>query len=431
MIVDFTLENFRSIKTSQLFSLYAENKPKHHSNNIHFAEQGLGVLKTAAIYGPNAAGKTNLLLAFRALSTLIVESEHWKEGDSIALYQPYLLSDSCLHSDTCFEIEFIVTQTRYRYAIRFNKAEITFEKLEVFKTAKPSMLFQREVVAGEHAIKLGEAFRGGKRSHGFFNSQAYLSVAGNSPDSPEFIREIYQYFYRGIVILEKGAHDNLIDWQQRSEVRDFVNAFLSKADFGIDSVDIVEKTLPDKFNVLQDLPDGARQQFLNRLGQHELVFYHKNESGELVEFPLHLESHGTRSVLKFIPSVAMVLLTGRTLMIDEIEASLHPHIAELVIKLFNDPVVNPLGAQLIYTTHDLTLMAQDKHRKDQIYLACKSHSEGTELLSLDDFNSDLRDSSPFSKWYNEGRLGGIPEIHYKDIAATIKGSVDNAQAKEW
>ncbi|GGW97921.1 AAA family ATPase [Alteromonas halophila] len=425
MIVDFTVENFRSIKSSQLFSMFAEHKPKHHSNNIHFLEPGFGVLRTAAIYGSNAAGKTNLLLAFDTLKDIVVESEGWKEGDDIEQYQPYLLSNSCKNSDTTFDIEFIVKNNRYRYEVRFNKTEITYEKLEVYKTAKPSTLFHRESIGEEHSLKIGETFRGGKRTFAFFKNNSYLSIAGSSPESPKFIRDIYKYFYRGLLILENGTDFTVNDWENIEEVKGFVNSFLSKADFGIDSFDVKKKSLHEGFHLPQEMPESLKKKIIGRFTK-DIVFYHKNESGELVEFPESLESHGTKSILKLIPFIAMVLLTGRTLIIDEIETSLHPHIAELVIKLFNDPNVNIRGAQLIYTTHDVSLMAQDKLRKDQIYLVHKCQNEGTEFRSLDNFDSELRDNSPFSKWYHEGRLGGIPEIHYKDIAASIIGAIENA-----
>lgn len=425
LIIDFTIENFRSIKSSQLFSMFAESKHKHHSNNIYFQEPGFGVLRTAAVYGSNAAGKTNLLLAFESLKKIIVESENWKEGDSINEYQPYLLSDTCMQSDTKFDIEFFVKKNRYRYEIHYNNYEITFEKLDIYKTSKPSILFQREANGGEHSLKLGEAFRGGKRTFAFFKNNSYLSIAGSSPESPDFIRDIYKYFYRDLMVLENGSDYEISDWEKIGFVKNFVSSFLSKADFGIDSFDIKERKIPDGFDIPKDMPDDLRNRILNKL-RKDIVFYHKNESGDLVEFPEYLESHGTKSILKLIPFMAMVLISGRTILIDEIETSLHPHIAELVIKLFNDPSLNIFGAQLIYTTHDVSLMAQDKLRKDQIYLVHKCQAEGTEFKSLDDFNSELRDNSPFSKWYYEGRLGGIPEIHYKDIANSIKEALADA-----
>ena len=112
MIVDFTIKNFRSIKTEQTFSLYADSKPKHLSGNITYIEDELGVLKTSAIYGANASGKTNIFKALACLKDIIVESGDWKQGDIIEQYQPYLLSETTKSAPTEFGIEFYVDETR-------------------------------------------------------------------------------------------------------------------------------------------------------------------------------------------------------------------------------------------------------------------------------------------------------------------------------
>ncbi|MFV1466492.1 ATP-binding protein [Idiomarina sp. HB] len=420
MIIDFTVENFRSIKDEQLFSMYAERKPKHHAGNIEFIDPDIGILKTAAIYGANASGKTNLLLAVDALREMVVESGSLKDGDAIKGYEPYLLSSSSRESDTKFEIEFIVKKTRYSYSIHYNRERISFEKLDVYRSSRPSNLFTRDEFSDPKTIKFGDSFRGGRKAHAFFRNNSYLSKAGNNPESPDFIRDIYNYFYRSVNVLENGARFGVRDWEKSSYIRNVVDAFLSKADFGIEKFEINEIDLPEGLEKFPDsMPKPIREEVLDRFGK-ERLFYHKGESGELIEFDYKLESHGTRSLLDLIPYISMVLKHGEVLMIDEIESSLHPHIAELVIRLFNDQSVNRNGAQLIFTTHDISLMSQRLLRKDQVYLCSKTAKTGTEYSSLDQFDSSLRDSSPFSKWYNEGRFGGIPEINYKDIANTLK-----------
>ena len=204
-----------------------------------------------------------------------------------------------------------------------------------------------------------------------------------------------------------------------------MNAFLSKADFGINNFDFEKKELPDSFK----LPDGMSPEFkvklINELSK-KVVFYHKSDSDKLVPFDSRMESSGTNRLFKLIPCFTMVLKEGLTLFVDEIEANFHPHIAELVIKLFNDPTVNVNNGQLIFTTHDTSLMSQEVLRKDQVYISAKSPETGTEYQCLDDFDSTLKDSSPFAKWYNEGQLGGIPEINYRDISDSIKEAMSNA-----
>ena len=150
-------------------------------------------------------------------------------------------------------------------------------------------------------------------------------------------------------------------------------------------------------------------------------FYHEAENGSLVKFSKDKESSGTNRIFTLLPFLIKVLKDGAILFIDEIEGSFHPHVAELIIKLFNDPLVNKNHAQLIFTTHDLSLMSSKTMRKDQIYLAKKDASNGTQFDCLDSYDLTLKDNSPFSKWYDEGRLGAIPKINYRDISDSIKG----------
>ena len=210
-----------------------------------------------------------------------------------------------------------------------------------------------------------------------------------------------------------------------------MNAFLCKADFGINSFDYKKQDLPipDGLNLPKDLPKEIWKKLTNELSR-KVVFHHISESGDLVPFEKKMESRGTLRIFTLIPFFMMVLRTGSTLIVDEIEASLHPHIAELIIKIFNDPTVNLKNAQLIFTTHDMALMSQNVLRKDQVYLSMKSLEKGTEYICLDDFDNSLKDTSPFAKWYDEGRLGGLPVINYRDISDAMKESIEHAQDKE-
>lgn len=425
VIVDFTVENFRSIKEEQVFSMYADKKPKHHAGNISYIENEIGLLKTTAIYGANASGKTNLILAFDALKYLVVESDELKDGDEIKAYEPYRLSRSTIEKPTNFEIEFYVKNVRYQYQVTFNLNNIIFEKLDIFRTAKASNIFTRNSPTDWKSVKFGDSYKGGKKQFSFFANNTYLSKAGNSPEAPELIRDIYNFFRKDLISILTERSVSLFDWEKKTGYRDVVNAFLSKADLGINGFDFVKKDIPDGLEFPEHLPSEVKERFIKNFSQKE-VFFHQSDFGELVEFDRDLESRGTKKLFQLVPFFTMILSQGATVLIDEIEASLHPHIAELMIKLFNDPTVNINNSQLIFTTHDMSLMSQDILRKDQVYLSDKTPENGTQLLCLEAFDNSLKDSSPFAKWYNEGRLGGIPEINYKDISDSLKKVLSRA-----
>lgn len=425
MIVDFTVENFRSIKNEQIFSMYADKKPKHHAGNISYIENEIGLLKTTAIYGANASGKTNLILAFDALKYLAIESGDLKDGDRIKAYEPYKLSRSSFDKPTNFEIEFYVKKVRYQYQVTFNSTSILFEKLDIFKTAKASNIFTRNSPTDWKSVKFGDSYKGGKKQFSFFSNNTYLSKAGNSPESPELMRDIYNYIRKELISILTERSVALFDWENNSGYREVVNAFLSKADLGINSFDFVKRDVPEELEFPEDIPSEIKEKLIREFSKKE-VFYHQSDFGELVEFDKDLESRGTNKLFQLVPFFTMILCRGATVLIDEIEASLHPHIAELMIKLFNDPTVNINNAQLIFTTHDMSLMSQDVLRKDQVYLSDKTPENGTQFLCLEAFDSSLKDSSPFAKWYNEGRLGGIPEINYKEISDSLKEVLSRA-----
>lgn len=424
MLIDFSVENFRSFKTEQVLSMYAESKLSHHAGNLFCTNDDIHVVRTTAIYGSNASGKSNILKAIQALKTLIVDSGEWKDGDRIECYEPYLLSNSTSSAATKFKIEFYLQDTRYLYEIDYNEFQITFEKLSAYYSTKPSNLFTRESASDWKSVNFGERYKGGRRVIPFFSNNSLLSKAGNSPDSPDIIRDIFNYFRRSLYILSDNHRMKKITDIEDVASTNILNTFLRKADFGISHFD-VEST--SDLDIHIELPDGIppsiKERLISKFSKKE-YFYHQSDNGELVKFDKSLESMGTIKMFDTFPMFVDCLIKGNLLAVDEIETSLHPHLVELLVKLFNDPLVNINGAQLIFTTHEMGLMSSDFMRKDQVYLVDKSIKEGSELCSLDEFGSSLKDNSPFPKWYSDGRLGGIPSINYHDIAEAIKGAFD-------
>lgn len=420
MIVDFTISNFRSIKNEQLLSFHADKKPKHHSGNISYIEEDLGLLRTCAIYGPNASGKTNIILAFEALQKLIIESGDLKDGDPITCYEPYLLSKSSRNSPTRFEIEFYVENIRYSYHIEYNRTQIIFEKLDFFPSARPANIFTRTSPDNWKSVKFGEHYKGGKKQIAFFSNNTYISKAGNTPDSPPIIRKIFNHFRKNTQTMLVNQAVGVFDWDEDSSTVSIINTFLKKADLGIEKFGIENIESIDDLKLPKDMPEIIKQKLIKEFSKRE-YFYHQDDEGKLIRFEKEKESSGTNRLFKLLPFFVEVLREGSTLFVDEIEDSFHPHIAELIIKLFNDPLVNKKNAQLIFTAHDLTLMGSGSMRKDQIYLTEKNPDNGTILYCLESYEAALKDNSPFSKWYDEGRLGAVPSINYRDISDTIKG----------
>lgn len=428
MIVDFTIKNFKSIKNEETLSFLAERNLGNHKSSIaSFKENNISLIKTCAIYGSNASGKTNSILAFRALVSLITQSGDWKDGDEIKCYEPYLLSSSTIDQPTQFEIEFYIKDIRYRYEIKFNKYEILFEQLEAFFTVRASNIFTRTSSDDWKNVQFGERYKSGRKQIAFFRNNTYIAKAGNTPDSPEMIREIFNFFRKQSYIMLTNERLSVLSWEKDKKTTEVMNVFLNKVDLGIKKFEIEKK---EDNNFIKDLENLStlskdvqakllKNIFTNEISKKEF-FLHESENGELIRFPKELESTGTKKLFEILPFIIRVLRDGAIVFIDEIEGSLHPHIAELIIKLFNDYDINKNNAQLVFTTHDLTLMNPQLFRKDQIYLVEKNILEGSIFTNLEEYDSTLKDNSPFYKWYSEGRLGSIPSINYKEISDSIK-----------
>lgn len=433
MIIEFTVSNFRSIKDEQTFSLYAENLGTHLVNNIAQppAPGNINILKSVGIYGANASGKSNLLRAFFAFQYLVTSSGSLKDKTPIACYEPFLLSEASKSKPVCFEIEFLLAdRIRYHYKIAFLKHKIIEERLSLYQTSKESMIFERKESDTWETVKFGTLYKGGNKRFPFFANNAYLSKAGNSADAPQMVRNVYNYIRRDIIHLETNETVSFDAIGNDEKVLKKVSSLLSFIDTGITGVKVMEKDIQfDKVEFPSDMPKNIKEQFMREMKQ-QFLFSHETDTGGIEQFKKNEESAGTRKMFGLAPLIIDAFNTGGVLIIDELDNSMHPFMAELIIKLFNDPEVNPGGAQLIFSTHNINLMSSELFRRDQIWFAEKSKGV-SKFYSLDDFDKKkVTPTSPFNLWYAEGRFGAVPQIEYQNIANLLKkGSADAKEKK--
>lgn len=445
MIVDFTVSNFRSIKDEQTFSFYAENPGVHLAENISYpAGDKIGVLKSAGLYGANASGKSNLLLAFEALRYIIMDSGDLKEGDVIPCYEPYLLSKDTKSSPIRFEVEFFVpneesSQSKplhFRYCVAFLEHKIVEENLFFYPSSQQAMLFNRGVEDSWQTVTFGSLYKGGKKRLPFFANNAYLSKAGDSADTPQMIRDVYNYFRKELIHIGVNEHKHKLNWLKDDELVKKVAKLLSFVDTGISNIRVQERTdAEDELKFLDGiLPDGfpenIKQQFMEDR-KYKSLFLHLTDTGDNELFEEKEESAGTRKLFNLAPLIIETLSKGGVLIMDELDNSMHPFMAELIIKLFNDTCINKGNAQLIFSTHNINLMSSELLRRDQIWFTEKQQG-ATRFYSLDDFDKKkVKPQSPFNQWYAEGRFGAIPAINYQGIVELFNAAgMDNAQKEE-
>lgn len=422
MILEFSIANFRSIGDEQVLSFYSTGAQGGMlGNTVEFRGVPCRLLKSIAFYGANASGKTNVLRALWALRRIISHSYGLAEGDVIRWYDPCIFHSDKQDDGTRFEIEFTIplegVESRFLYKVAFNGTEILEESLSSFAKVREAVLFQREKGDTRETIGLGASLKGGERRMAFFKNQAYLSVAGRNPAAPEVLRAIYRYFRSSIKQIRLNEQMPFGGFSKRN---DAVNNLITFVDVGVANVETrIAQISEDQFRFPPNMPEAVRRDIVASAGTH---YYFKHETGDGKSGTLELdeESDGTKRLFELFPDLIRVLTEGGVFIIDEIESGMHPFMAEVLVKLFNDPEVNEGQAQLIFTTHNSNLLSPNILRRDQIWFSEKKNGRSS-FFSLDSFDKKVvTPSSPFGKWYLEGRFGAIPNIDYAGLSAAVR-----------
>ena len=387
MIISLTIGNYRSIRDEQTLNLSAENLTDVHQGNFVLADakEKTAVLRSAGLWGPNASGKSNVLLALKELVELVSVSHGYELDQPIQAYHPFLLDESHAQSPVAFELEFIGRDGfRYIYSIEFTSKAIVRESLVFYPGAKPARLFERT----QDAIAFGAKLTG-LRQIPYRENQSYLSVAAQHQQSSEQMKDVYRFIRDDIHIVAPGfglVNNELLNI---ASYRQALANLLSYADTGITKIGFDEARLP--------------------------VFYHENSRHG---FGLDDESAGTRRLYEIAPMLIYGLTKPGVWIVDELDCQLHPRVAELIVMLFHDRRANRANAQLVFTTHNTSLMSSDLFRRDQVWFTRKQDDGATELVCLDEYG-EVRGDTNFERWYRQGRFEAVPEVRYNELLALL------------
>jgi uncharacterized protein len=415
MIVDFSISNFRSFKDEQTLSMNVESGRSRHPSNYTLVEDDrIAVLRSAAILGANASGKSNILRALAALQWIIVSSEGRKEGQPIPPYEPFRLSADYEKLPVELEIEFIIPSgTRYRYEVAFSSDKILEERLFSFAKRSKALVFDRGPDDTWETVSFGGTYKGGRRRLSFFQNASYLSTAGNDASSPEFMRAICRYFEdvayvpAGRGLLSKTALKNKTTMRAVSEL-------ICLADTGVTEVTLEENKTASEMQFPDSFPDEVKEEFLAQ-NRFSTKFWIKSESGNLVSFDSDDMSHGTNTLVELLPMIFDSFKKGSVVILDEINAHLHTDLVNLILQLFHDDEVNAKGAQIIFSTHDTSILDPANMRRDQIWFVSKEEGISS-LKSLDEYDKRyIRNDAPFENFYRDGRLGALPRVTFGKV----------------
>lgn len=397
MLCQFTVKNYKSIRDEMTFDMQAA-AISEHENNIIRDKDGELFLPISAIYGPNGGGKSNVLEAMHTLASKVLRPLY-ATGDKEEriflqkrlLIEPFAFSKETKSQPTEFEIFFRTEIAEYRYKLHIMKDVVNYESLDRVKldTGRRSALFERDT----EEISLKGVFSKLKASEDLSATLPLLSYLGITYKKNEVVKDVLDWFEYGIDFLNYG---NPIE-----ELRMAVSNSEDVKQLMLDMIKEMDLDIVD-FRVVEDENDRID------------VYTKHLVDGYETELNLLEESSGTRKLFSLMPFIAGCLLTGTVLVIDELDAKIHPVLLRHIIMMFNDMSINKKKAQLIFTSHDLSTMNNEVFRRDEIWFVAKGNAQNSKLYSLVEFKNEkgesVRKDAKFDKQYLEGKYGADPYL---------------------
>ena len=428
MLIEFTIANYLSFKDKTTLSLLAASITEHKEANI-FSIEKYDLLKGSVLYGANASGKSNFIKAMSTMRRLVLKSFEKSSAEDLGI-TPFLLSTETENAPSFFEAIFLIDNIRYRYGFEVDDTAIHAEWLyeAVRQSEKP--LFIREKDGIEVIEKsFPEAKNLEERTR---DNALFLAVVDQF--NGKTAKKIMQWFNNFITISGLSHEDYkavTFGMLENKNTRHLLLNFYKKLDLGFDDISTDKKPFDPK-ELPGDIPESLVKQLITDLEgafRIDIKTIHKkydakNKLAGTVEFDMRSqESSGTNKLFNISGPVFDVLNDGGVLVIDELDASLHPLLTLAVTRLFNSADFNQKNAQLIFATHDTNLLNYGNYRRDQIYFVEKNKYGVSEMYSLVEYKEEgktIRKDRSFEKDYIEGRYGAIPFI----------GNLSNV-IKEW
>ena len=416
MLIEFRVKNFRSLRDEQVLSLVA-SKDKT-LKDTHTQATGITaaptLVRSAVVYGANASGKSNLIKALQYMRGVVTESATANQPGKTFAIQPFRLDVESASQPSEFEVTILLDGVRYQYGFAMTEKRIVSEHLLVYKAFKPQQWFTRrfDTTTEKDVYDFGPGLKGPKhlwqgatRPNALFLSMA---VQLNS----EALRPVFDWFMNRLVVFNEQAQitpEVSIQMLKQDDGRKEICNFLSAADISIADIHVeTHKVLGQ--HVHFD-PRASKAEIRPEVVEEtKLRFHHITEQGKAVFDPMD-ESSGTRVLLTLAGPVLETLRKGLTLIIDELDTSMHTLLVRELVRLFHRPEINTGGAQLIFTTHDTSLLdAPDLFRRDQVWFVEKNRDQTSTLVSLSDFSP--RKNEALERGYLIGRYGGVPFLSH-------------------
>ena len=428
MLLYFKVKNYRSIRDEAILDMEAAGLQDSADSLLSFGKSEY--LPAAAIYGKNGGGKSNLIRSMWLAVQFICNAQKTQTEDAPVPVKPFMLNDYSANEPTAFEFSYVYNDVKYVYGFSATKDHIETEYLKSWPNNREKVIFTREKQSftfpkdneKRHKELIKEAV--GK-------NQLFFAISCTMNYSPciDAMR-----WFREQIIFSRDFTDinrNLIEYKEDETMLKAIVDAAKTADVGIhdmrfeidkEIINLDSENVPDKIKGMMAAlrafnealhKNGNEAENSLSMGRLRSTTYHMGVSrtGEATPFELTLsdESDGTRRLMTLAPAVERTLAEGGVLVVDELEREMHLMLVEYVLNRYQNKKNNPKNAQIIFTTHETSLLNQEILRRDQIYFADKSHEDGvTKLYSLADFN--IRNDANIQKAYLLGKFGAIPSI---------------------
>lgn len=417
MLIEFSVGNYRSFKDRVTFSMVAANlvskDKKLDVDNVFAIDQELKLLKSAAIYGANASGKSNLARALGFMKWFMVNSSKETQSTDEIGVEPFRLSTETEEKPSCFELVFLMGGRKYRYGFEVTQERVISEWLFYVPNVRETKLFERKL----DNIKPSKNFDADGIQQRTRSNALFLSVSAQF--NVELAEKILKWIADKLNIIS-GLHDQSY---LSYTVRCFINnknradiiQLIKKLDLGISEIQVEQEDFTTDF-LPDEMPDELKKLIVKAgggkatsIGISHQKFDADGNHESIEEFDLEShESEGTKKVFALAGPLITALKEGEILIIDEFDARLHPLISLAIVRLFNSKESNPNNAQLIFMTHDTNLLNNKIFRRDQIWFTEKNRYSATDLYSLAEYK--IRNDASFESDYIKGRYGAIPYI---------------------
>ena len=415
MFIEFSVKNWRSIKTEQKLSMTAAKSSELADSNTFnpLAPATHNLLRAAAIYGPNAAGKSNVISALKMMRQMVLESASKSQlGDEIPV-QAFRLDSETENQPSEFEIVFVANGVRYQYGFAANTTRVTEEWLFAYPAGRPQRWLGRVWDGSTYQWETASALTGQKQLWQDSTRENALFLSTAVQLNSQQLKPVFDWFKKNLRIANVGGWSpkftaGLCEAEQS---RGKVLAFLKAADLDIHDMQVEAKTFSVE-HLPEELPKEIADKLLADLTGKEIVeikTVHRSTQGKLVSFELEDESAGTRKFFAMAGPWMHALEHGLVLVMDELNDRLHPKMVQFLIQLFHSNETNPHNAQLIFTTHETSILNQQVFRRDQIWFCEKNDEQATQLYPLTDFGP-RKGREDLEASYLAGRYGALPYL---------------------